>query len=142
MNKEVPKVYLASRYSRFKEMQGYATELKKMGYEVTSRWIQGNHKMSKGSSTQAEKKERIRFANEDKKDLNKSDIVICFTEEPRTTNTRGGRHVELGMAIAWEKEVYIIGYKENVFCCLPDVTFFKQPEEILKYLSDNISKGG
>src|SRR5213076_749243 len=39
------KIYLAARYSRHVEMQGYAKQLRAAGYEITSRWINGSHQV-------------------------------------------------------------------------------------------------
>ena len=116
------KIYLASRYSRIEEMQTYADQLYANGHEITSRWIKGNHQISdEGLSIQAEESKRIQFAQEDLEDLSTADIIIAFTEEPRATNSRGGRHVELGYALGLGKQIIIIGHRENVFCCLPEM---------------------
>jgi nucleoside 2-deoxyribosyltransferase len=119
------KVYLAARYSRHPEMQQIEASLRAMGHEVTSRWIQGGHELSKEGSTEAQQAERGRFAEEDLADLLAADCCLCFTEEPRSTNSRGGRHVELGIAIGAGKRVVVVGWRENVFCCLPSVEFFE-----------------
>jgi len=119
------KIYLASRYSRFREMQGYRDELESAGHVVTSRWINGDHQIDdQGLSVQAKEAERIRFASEDRDDLLTADCVVSFTEAPRSSNSRGGRHVEHGMALALGKRVMVVGHRENVFHCLPEVEFF------------------
>ena len=125
------KIYLASRYSRFPEMQSYRSELERAGFSVTSRWINGGHQMdSAGMSTQAGEVNRMQFAQEDYDDLCSADCVISFTEEPRTmSNSRGGRHVEHGMAIALGKRVIVVGHRENIFHCLPQVEFFPTWED-------------
>lgn len=117
-------VYLAARYSRYPEMQQVRSLLDALGYTVTSRWINGGHELTKEGSTEAHEAERIRYAQEDMADLLAADIVISFTEEPRTTKTRGGRHVEFGAALALRKTVIVIGYRENVFHTLPEVLFY------------------
>jgi nucleoside 2-deoxyribosyltransferase len=120
------KIYLAARYSRFREMLDYARDLKAAGHIVTSRWINGNHQISDdGLSAQAAEAERVRFACEDRADLEAADCVISFTESPRSTNSRGGRHVEHGIALALGKRVIVIGHRENVFHCLPGIEFFE-----------------
>ena len=119
------KIYLAARYSRFPEMQKYRILLQNLGHKVTSRWINGGHELTKEGSTEASEAARIVYANEDMIDLTYADWCISFTEEPRTTSTRGGRHVEFGMAIALHKTCIVIGYRENVFHCLPSVKFFE-----------------
>jgi len=124
------RIYLASRYSRFPEMRGYRSELEKAGFEVTSRWINGNHQIDDaGLSIQAKEAERLRFAQEDYDDLRAADVVISFTEAPRSSNSRGGRHVEHGMAVALGKRVIVVGHRENVFHCLPQVEFFPTWDE-------------
>jgi hypothetical protein len=118
-------VYLAARYSRFPGMQVVRSDLERIGHRVTSRWIEGGHLLSKEGSSQAHEQERARFAQEDYADLTRADWVISFTEQPRKTNTRGGRHVEHGIALALCKRVLVVGYRENVFHCLPHVEFFQ-----------------
>ena len=116
------KIYMAARYSRHKELQGYAKQLIADGHEITSRWIWGTHQLDDaGLSVEAKRSERERFAKEDIEDLLKSEICISFTEEPRATNSRGGRHVEYGIAIGAKQRCIIVGPQENVFHCLPQV---------------------
>jgi hypothetical protein len=118
------KVYLAARYSRREELCGYADELRVVGFEVTSRWLAGNHQISDaGLSEQAQAEERTRFATEDWEDLMAADVTISFTEPPRGTNSRGGRHVEFGAALAVGQQCFVVGHRENVFHCLEGVQF-------------------
>lgn len=124
------RIYLASRYSRFRELQAYRAELEAAGHAVTSRWINGDHQIDDaGLSLQAKESERIRFAQEDRDDLLSADCVVSFTEAPRSSNSRGGRHVEHGMALALGKRVIVVGHRENVFHCLPEVEFFATWQE-------------
>lgn len=124
------RIYLASRYSRFPEMQTYRAYLEECGHVVTSRWINGDHQIDDaGLSLQAKESERIRFAQEDMADLLSADCIISFTEAPRSSNSRGGRHVEHGMALVAGKRVMVIGHRENVFHCLPEVEFFARWED-------------
>lgn len=130
------KFYLAARYSRFQEMQTYRDHLLISGHEVTSRWIEGNHQIDDaGLSLQAKEEERVRFALEDLSDLISADCIIAFTEEPRSSNSRGGRHVEFGIAVASQKKLIVVGFRENVFYCLPDVEFYEKWSEALTELS-------
>lgn len=130
------KIYLASRYSRFQEMQQYRDALVAAGHYVTSRWIEGNHQIDDaGLSVEAKEAERIRFALEDRQDLLAADCTVSFTEPPRSTNSRGGRHVELGMALAAGKRCIVVGHRENVFHCLPEVEFYPTWDLLLVALS-------
>ena len=119
------KIYLAARYSRHKELQKYAHQLISQGHDITSRWIWGDHQIDdKGLSLEAKRSERERFAKEDFEDLIQSDLVLSFTEEPRSSNSRGGRHVEYGLALALKKICWVVGPRENVFHCLPWIPVF------------------
>lgn len=77
---------------------------------------------------------RAHFANNDWEDVTGADLVISFTEAPRSSANRGGRHVEYGIALALKKRVIVIGYRENIFHWLPQVEFFLTFEEAVKVL--------
>ena len=107
-------------------MKEHAKELESTGHIITSRWINGNHQIDdKGLSVEAKKAERERFAVEDMEDLLEADVCISFTETPRSTNSRGGRHVEFGIAIAAGKRCIVVGPRENVFHCLPKIEVYE-----------------
>jgi hypothetical protein len=119
------RVYIASNYTRREEMQGYASQLREMGYTVNVRWITGEH----------ENMENETIALEDRQDLYESDVCLNFTKDAENARRRGGRHVEMGMAIALEIHCVIIGPRENVFHWLPEVTQFDTWEEARVYLA-------
>jgi len=116
--------YLASRYSRGPELRGYRDELRALGHEVTSRWLDG-YDCTPGLSPEDHTKERARFAQDDLDDLSLADVVVCFTESRQENPGRGGRHVEYGVALAWDKTIVVIGPRENVFHCLSHVTHYE-----------------
>lgn len=136
--------YLAARYSRREELNVYRDQLAQCGYLVTSRWLDGGHEIEKdtqGLSAQAADAERERFAVEDWDDLIASNVVVNFTEAPRSTNGRGGRHVELGGAMAAGKICVVIGPRENVFHHHPRVIHFDSWSEFVdRWLSKRISE--
>ena len=116
------KIYLAARYSRRLELCGYRDELTALGHEVTSRWLGGSHQIDdKGVPIGDDGERRFEmgdpalahwrehFATEDVADVLAAETLIAFTEEPRSGNSRGGRHVELGIAIAAGKHIVIAG---------------------------------
>lgn len=133
----VTRVYLAARYSRREELCEYRAQLEQAGFEVTSRWLNGAHqildgqllgeaaeRLVEGESTHEDASAlRERFATEDWDDLMRAHVIVAFTEPPRTEATRGGRHVEWGAALAWGLSAHAVGYRENVFYCLPQVNF-------------------
>ena len=127
MNRQI---YLAARYSRREELLTYASRLNhifaSLDYKVQSTWLLGSHQWDGAGEAQAAETippEALRFAEDDWKDVCDAEVVVCFTEEPRSTNSRGGRHVEFGIALGMGKRVYVVGHRENVFCLLPQVTF-------------------
>lgn len=139
--------YLAARYSRREELLGYKADLEEVGHLVSARWLLGDHHYEPAELDAYEDAPSMppldlmrRFADDDLDDLIAADTVVAFTEEPRTTGTRGGRHVELGIALglriaarstAWigalegvevvGPRIFIVGPAENVFCALKDI---------------------
>ncbi len=146
-------VYLAARYSRRLELCGYRAELEALGYSIPARWLNGSHQLDNNGvpigedgealveqhdahgSAQAPAPLREKFALDDFDDVMAADILVAFTEVPRTSNSRGGRHVELGIALGAGIPVMIVGPRENVFCHLPHVRHFETWKECRDTLS-------
>lgn len=135
--KPVKKIYLAGSYTRREELSAYRHQLGALGFIVTSRWLDGTHEIAADGLTNDEGTEddRCRFATEDIADLQKADIVISFTEPANSPASRGGRHVEFGMAIALGKACFTVGPQENVFHCLRYVPAFRNWEILLRWLA-------
>lgn len=127
--------YLAARYSRRLELCGYRSELEKLGHSVPERWLNGEHQVHGGEAVQAIESDgsvpvgqAVLFAEDDVEDLLASDVLVAFTESPRTPlASRGGRHVEFGIALGLRRagvsahRIYVVGPAENVFHALPEV---------------------
>lgn len=128
------KVYLASRYSRHVEMQGYRDELAEHGIEVTSRWINGGHEWVNVPDEDMPVSVGEDFAIEDLEDLIAADVVVNFTEPPKASPSRGGRHVEFGYALGQGMEIVVVGHRENVFHCLAQVVFCETWDEAKNWL--------
>jgi hypothetical protein len=138
--KETPmrpsKIYLASRFPRHEEMASYAIVLRNMGHEITSEWhdLDTQHKMRDGDP-EVEFNQRLAF--NDQQGIFKCEVFVNFTEDsvnPPPGSARGGRHVELGLAIGYGKAVIVAGPRENVFHYLPEVLHFPTIEEWLAYM--------
>lgn len=127
------KIYLASRFSRRHECHTIARLLMSKGHTITSRWVlpESDHVLPVGISAQAEDSERRRYAMEDLEDVRACDWCISLMEEPRS-NTRGGRHIEFGIALALGKILTIIGPRETVFHHLDEVEHFDTIEEFVE----------
>lgn len=119
------KIYMASRFSNRHILQGWQDDLIALGHEIVSRWsLRGNdHQIPTGLSRQASDDERARFAVEDIEDINRCDCMISLMCEPRN-NSRGGRHVEFGYALAKGCRLITVGPRETVFHHLETVEHF------------------
>lgn len=106
-------VYLAARYGRRLQMLGIAQQLESRGHRVTSRWIRGEHDSLDGDASPAQ---QAAWAEENIEDINSADVLLTITEEPGTDGAgRGGRHVELGVALGMDMPVLLVGPAEHVF---------------------------
>lgn len=123
-------VYLAAPYSARDVVASYANELRIIGYRTVARWLTGEHEAAEGEPPTAE--QRHTWAMDDLADIDKADILIAFTADTvrqpldaivgSLFGTSGGRHVELGYAIARTKRVLLVGRPENVFHHLEPIT--------------------
>ena len=152
------RIYLAARYSRRDELCGYRKELIALGHEVRARWLNGKHQINdkgipvgddgeelvESGDPKLDKKAaalRANFALDDWEDVGAADLLVNFTEAPRSTASRGGRHVEFGIALALSKPVIAVGYRENIFHWLPRVRFCETWDEA-KRVIQAVSKEG
>lgn len=128
-----PLVYLAARYSRRAELQGYAEQLRGlMLANVDCRWLSEEHDWDGGVQGESLAKAQ-QYALDDGRDLERSHAVVVFTEEPGDYR-RGGSLVELGLAIAMGKHVVVCGPAPNVFCTLPSVVRVGSWADVLAHL--------
>lgn len=126
-------IYLAARYARRLELCSYRDELTARGHRVTSRWLAGPDQPGATGTvlgTAADKLIesgdpaagilRAACALADMEDLAAAEAAVFFTEDPdfyAPGSSRGGRHVELGLALARpDMRVVICGPRENQFC--------------------------
>jgi hypothetical protein len=124
----VNKYYFAARYSRNSEMCGYRDELLAAipGAVVTSRWIDchnGEVENSLGpDSLAADPQGCWKYGAIDIEDLIAADVIVSFTGDGG--GGKGGRHIEHGFAMASTHRLVIVGPRENIFHCDPNVTIF------------------
>lgn len=124
------RVYMASMFKRRAELASYIPLLEAAGHTCTSRWLVEDHEMS--YDTEAD-----RFAREDCADVVAAHAMINFTEVMPYTDMlvgRGGRHVEFGLAVAWETPICIVGPRENVFHHLSWVVQVDDIHQAIKWL--------
>jgi nucleoside 2-deoxyribosyltransferase len=114
------RVYLAGRYARREELRGVASELKELGFNVTSRWLSVDASIPGGLLAPSGRAAEI--ARMDFDDVQRADVCIAFTEPADGPQGRGGRHTELGITLALGQRVMIVGPREHVFHCLAEVS--------------------
>jgi hypothetical protein len=121
------RVYLAAAFERQGELCGYRDDCRAAGLRVTSRWLDlaGEEALNPGAA-----------AETCVIDLLAADTLVSFTD-PVGVYPRGGRHVELGIAlgitlVSAEPLTYfrhryrlvVVGPIEHVFHAWPDVERF------------------
>jgi hypothetical protein len=126
-------VYFAARYSRRDELNGYRAELDALGIEVTSRWL-ATEPRERSQYSAADWRE---LGLLDQEDVLAADTLVCFTE-PDGEGGNGGRHVELGMALALGRRVIVVGRREHIFHHLPEVEVVESWPEALRLLAQSV----
>ena len=115
------KFYLAGAYPRRNELRTLNDRLKALGFESTARWLHLEHSVT--NPTDAPRLGAL-YARHDHDDVREADVLVFATNEPTDPYTSGGRHFEMGLAVAWLKPVVIYdpwqhqrepGRKENIF---------------------------
>lgn len=136
--------YLASRYNRREELCGYRSDLETRGHRVPARWLRGEHQVRGLAAAAAEADGPVPlaqgrpFAEDDMLDLPPADALVAFTEHPGSGAARGGRRVELGVALGLryvrcaDKPIYVVGPRENVFHCLSHTQQFDTWSDFLE----------
>ena len=139
------RIYLAARFSRRSEMRFHRDLLRSRGYLITSRWLDAHINNAEGKDSNLWERDhaqadpfRAICANEDLEDITRADYVIAFTEPPYCDYYpgTGGRHVELGYAIAKHKTIFIVGYRENVFHDLPCIHYCANVWSLLEHFPE------
>jgi hypothetical protein len=126
-------VYFAARYSRREELNGYRAELEALGFEVTARWLSTEPRVRSEYSDD----DWRHLALLDQEDVLTADTLVCFTEPPETAGN-GGRHVELGMALALGRQVIVVGRREHIFHHLPEVEVVGNWPEAMRQLAQSL----
>lgn len=110
------RVYLAADFARQAEIKRYADGLEAVGVVVTSSWLveESEDAIPPGMLTAiGVTPHRARqCAVTDAEEIRSAEAFVQFTTGEKA---RGGRHNELGIAIAYAKEIFIVGPSETVF---------------------------
>lgn len=63
------------------------------------------------------------------------DLLINIADE---ANVPGGKHVELGIALALNKKIVVLGRKENIFHYHPEVIFCETEDGMIERIKEMI----
>lgn len=124
------KVYIAAPYAARELAKTYAEELASIGIECTSTWVTETttiNNQSTGAAVGLTDEQVEQHVTTDIRDIARADVLVHLTarhvlhaagmdgsEDSRALNS-GGRHVELGYALARNKFIVSVGDPENVF---------------------------
>lgn len=120
------KIYIAASLPRYKDAHNLSQKLKQHGHEIVSIWhkndkILGDTKADYHSGTKAAR------------DMHGVKNCELFIELVGDNKSRGGRHCELGLALAWDKQIILIGDVDDcIFTHLPILTHIQTIEQFLK----------
>ena len=115
------KVYIAASYPRKAEAVALIQGLHEEGHSITSRWLAdiGKYRVDK------------RLAIRDIEDIRRANVLLQLTDG-KVQLTRGGRQVELGIAIGLAMPVIILGEKEHIFHALDSADHVYRCQTILE----------
>lgn len=104
-------VYLCSQYQNRHWLRTMRYGLERVGLSVQARWIDTDDADVRSMSDA----ERQAIITMDLDDLTTSDVVVAFSLPEQHGWGTGGRHVELGYAMAVGKPIVLVGKHENLF---------------------------
>jgi len=122
------------------QLSNDGTPIGENGTALVEGTLRSGEQLSEHEQTERASALRTKFALDDWEDVNAAELVISFTEPPRSKANRGGRHVEYGIALANKARVIVVGHRENIFHWLPVVEFCTTWDEALA-LCFNAMKG-
>lgn len=117
-------VYLAAAYSsRDALRESYLPALAAAGIDCTSTWLTETHQMTEGSlgaATAMTDQYAFDHVMMDLEDVKRSDVLVVITNgwlagEGIPAVSGGGRHVEMGTAMALSIPIIVLGEPENIF---------------------------
>ncbi len=104
-----PSVYIAAPYPEREAARRVMLLLEHCGVTVTSRWLREPDILCDGD------------ARKDLLDVAAADVLVALNPEAWCSSGTGGRHVELGYALACGKAIVLVGERSNIFHHLDDL---------------------
>ena len=121
------KFYIGSGFQNCELVNHYAKELEKCGWTHTYNWTSDIHR-------EVTKTELIKYAELERQAIFNSDIVIILLPAGR------GTHIELGMALAQRKKIFLCTAEKEVFQMEHTVNFYLLPSitRLVGTVDDNV----
>lgn len=116
------KVYIAAPYPCREMAIQQMQILETAGFEVTSTWLR--HPDTENDA----------YARLDLADVGRADVLVAINPPGYENAGTGGRHVELGYAIAHGKRIVLVGQRSNIFHQLSDIVHVATCDLVLEAL--------
>jgi len=124
------RVYFAGAFARRTLLQDLAKDLCADGsIQSTARWLRAADDLP--DDDRLSENERTTWALRNLADIGSSDVLVTLAEPPSSPYRRGGRHAEVGAALALLRPVFLWGTPEHVFHHHVLVSTFATREELL-----------
>lgn len=123
------KFYIGSGMKNWELVNNYAKLLKENGWEQTHDWV-------KNISDDISRNDMIKYASLESQGIIDSDVVIILLPAGR------GAHIELGMALALNKEVFLCSVTNEEFNIENTVAFYELSKvtQLVGNAEDNVKK--
>jgi len=123
------KFYVGSGMKNCELVNYYAKLLKENGWEQTHDWV-------KNVSDDISKNDMVKYASLEAQGIVDSDVVIILLPAGR------GAHIELGMAMALNKKIFLCSTTEEEFSIENTVAFYELPKiiQLVGNADDNVKK--
>lgn len=113
-------MYIAAPYPVRDEAIRVMRMLELQGVEVTSRWLKAPDELTD------------EHARKDLEDVARADVLLALNPDGWEERGTGGRHVELGYALALGKAIVLVGERSNIFHHLAHVRRIDRGQDITK----------
>lgn len=123
------KFYVGSGMKNCELVNSYAKLLKENGWEQTYDWV-------KNISDDISRNDMIKYASLESQGIIDSDVVIILLPAGR------GAHIELGMAMALDKEIFLCSVTDEEFNIENTVAFYELSKvtQLVGNVDDNVKK--
>lgn len=123
------KFYIGAGMKNWELVNNYAKLLKENGWEQTHDWV-------KNISDDISRDDMIKYASLESQGVADADVVIMLLPGGR------GAHIELGMAMALNKKIFLCSTTEEEFSIENTVAFYELPKitQLVGNIEDNVKK--